>query len=932
MVASISNISNSGAAASYYAEVDDYYKSEGAPTAWQGKGAEVLGLAGGVDSETFTVLLEGRLPDGTQLGRTNAAGEIEHRPGWDITFSAPKSVSALALVARDERVIAAHERAVNRALAWLESEAATARSKALEKVGKAQASDNLVIAKFRHATSREQDPQLHSHCVILNMTQTRAGWKSIESKPFFRLQKEVGELYRQELAHELRAAGYLLDTKNIDGTFTFEVQGVPAALLQHWSSRSKQVEQALAARGKDRDSATAAEKEVAVLDTRAAKEAIDHEYLREHWKSEAKAMGHDLAAVVENAKYKLPTPEHIQAQAKEAAVRAVHKAAEHLAERTSRFSTRDLEKTARSFARGEASLADIRHAIIDAENSGALIRRQTRAYDVRTGLKDTAKGYTTLKGAETERKMLASVQRLNTETPAIATPEMTADAIKRQEQIGGYAFNKSQRAAATGILTDTRRLHIVQGYAGTAKTTSVLAAVAAQGKARGLAVRAFAPTASAANTLGTEIGSEGTTVAAHLHKLQPQTTCEQLWIIDEAGLLSASDMQRLLAKAEKAQARVVLVGDTQQLGSVEAGAAFRQIQEQGDTRVYELTEIVRQQNQNLKDAVYRAIAGDAAAVLEKIESGAGKVNEIWFEDKEESRAARVEAIVHDYTQQSVGERERSLIIAPGKDDRAQINLAVREKLKEQGAIAGDSIAIVAVETKDLTTIQAKTAEHYVIGDMLKAQRAYESLSLRKGEFAKVISVDAQRNRITVDVAGKSSEINPARFTGLQPLEAGEREIAAGDKLILRAHIADLRNGTALTVTDVDLQKRQIVAVTARGNRVTLDASQPLPIDYGYALTAHQAQGKTVDSVFVHAESQRLNLQTQQQLYVAVSRARHQAHLYTDNQKKLVDQIRRESGQKETSLARALGPPLAPPSPPLNSSTPPQPSVGAAHTL
>lgn len=928
---SVSPITNAGAAASYYSELDDYLKSESAPTAWQGKGAELLGLKGQVESEQFTTLLEGRLPDGTVLGRINSAGEVEHRAGYDLTFSAPKSVSIAGLVAGDERIIAAHERAVSRALAHIESRAATARSKALELEGKALATDNLTFATFRHSTSREQDPQLHTHAVLLNMTRTPEGWKSIESRPIFRMQKEAGEFYRQELARELRAAGYQI--KVAEGKeFNFEIGGVPDDLIQHFSQRSQQVEQALAERGKTRESASAAEKEAAALDTRRGKEALDHLELRREWQREAKE--HDLERVTAQARGHAPAD--FQKQEREQAAAAVRQAAEHLSERQARFSREELEAAARTFARGDAGVEAIQHEIRAQEHAGELINRQTRAYDLRTGRKAEVEGFTTAAAVQTERRMLESVKRLSAQVTPIASAQAAQVAIAERQKATGYLFSKEQVEVTTGILTDARRLHLVQGYAGTAKTTSVLAAVTAAATREAYQVQALAPTGAAAQLLGREIDAEAVTIASHLNQ-QTKSSAKQLWIIDETGMVSAKDMQRLLSKAESSNARVILVGDDQQLGSVEAGRAFGQVQEHLKAtggRAHELSEIVRQRNENLRGAVYSSIAGDAQAALAKIQAGAGKVVEIpaaenTKEAREAARAERVQAIAKDFSSFSPEEREKTLIIAPGRDDRAMINSAVREKLQVQGEIRGQALTALAIESKDLTATQARLSEHYAAGDLLKAHRRYQSLGLEKGQYARVTAVDAERNRITIEAYGKQTEINPGRFTGLSAYYQREIQIAAGDKLIVKSNdvAPGLKNGAELSV--VEVKGDRILARSATGKAIELDAAKPLALDYGWALTGQQAQGKTADRVLVHAESKRINLQTQQQLYVAISRARSQALVYTDDRKALVKQIKRESGQKETALPPPSPKPPQLPQPPVPAVKPPAPAIKAA---
>ena len=161
---SLSKIKSSGHAEQYFREVDDYYsKDAGASTEWVGKGAMKLGLYGKeVSSQDFRAVLEGRLMDG------NKVGQKDHSPGWDGTFSAPKSVSALALASGDFRLTLAHDKAVNDTLAWIEREASFTRIKNKDGSVALLKTPSLLIAKFRHETNREKDPQLHTHAIIMN--------------------------------------------------------------------------------------------------------------------------------------------------------------------------------------------------------------------------------------------------------------------------------------------------------------------------------------------------------------------------------------------------------------------------------------------------------------------------------------------------------------------------------------------------------------------------------------------------------------------------------------------------------------------------------------------------------------------------------------------------------------------------------------------
>ncbi len=228
---SIGALASASQGASYY-ERDGYYAKDSEEhrdaSAWAGKGAEDLGLKGPVDPGAFRAVLEGKVPDGSgqQLGRRGKDGEILHRPGRDLTFSAPKSVSIAALVGGDDRIVDAHDRAVAATLAWVEGNAAETRMKDAD-TGKMVRVGNqkIVAATFRHDTSRNLDPQLHTHAVLANMVRGGDGkWRTMANEGLYEKQKLIGMLYRGELAAGLAKLGYEIEKSHADGRF--EIAGV----------------------------------------------------------------------------------------------------------------------------------------------------------------------------------------------------------------------------------------------------------------------------------------------------------------------------------------------------------------------------------------------------------------------------------------------------------------------------------------------------------------------------------------------------------------------------------------------------------------------------------------------------------------------------------------------------------------------------------
>jgi conjugative relaxase-like TrwC/TraI family protein len=901
MVASISALSSAGQAASYY-EADDYYAEGGlAPSEWFGEAAQALGLSGEVDREQFAALLEGQVA-GQQLG-TIRDGKIEHRPGWDITLSAPKSVSIMAEVAGDKRLIAAHGAAVKVALAHVEKHMAATRIREGGEVRR-ETTGNLAIATFRHATSRAQDPQLHTHAVVINATQDKEGaWRSLEPRAFYQLQKEIGAIYRQELAHGVARLGYRIESGK---DAMFEIAGVPDKVIDALSQRTAAIDARLAERGTNREQASAAEKQIAALDTRAAKTHADHRALRADWRATADAMGFDQAGrerLVAEAQARArdldtaASPELVARQ-------AVAFAAAKLAEREAVFAASTLARTAGDFALGRIGHDHIGAAIAEAETRGELV---VRTFLDRRGAEFS--GFTTSQAIETERTML----RLETAGRGVAEPlaspitaARTVERAARQSARTGYAWTGDQKRATAELLTSRDRVAAVQGYAGTAKTTTVLVTYAREAQRRGLAVTALAPTASAATVLGEALGLRGDTVARHL--LTPESRrsgMDAVWIVDEASLLSAYDMAKLMASADTAGARLVLVGDVKQLGSVGAGAAFAQLQEAGMATA-KLAEVVRQTNAETREAVMASIEGHAGKALAALERGGGKVIEAPTPEE------RLAAIARRYIALSPAQRARTLVIEPSRDGRDKLTGLIREQLAARGELSADALRFAALEAKGLTGAEAREAASYAIGDVVRFNRDYTAKAVLRGETFTVSTVDPERGRVALqDSKGRAIDWHPRQWGAgkVEVFEVRPMELRTGDRVQFTRNDrdADRINGLGATVTSIDTAANRATVKLANGREQRLDLSDPRDahLRHVYVQTAHAAQGQTAERVLIHADSRSTNLVDQKMLYVALSRARAEAIVVTDDKDRLVRAIYERAGEKQTAMSATV---------------------------
>ena len=897
MVASVSALSSAGQAASYY-EADDYYAEGGmAPSEWFGEAAEKLGLSGEVNREKFAELLEGRIA-GQQLGTTRD-GKVEHRPGWDITLSAPKSVSIMAEVAGDKRLIKAHGAAVKVALAHVEKHMAATRIRAGGEVRR-EATGNLAIATFRHATSRAQDPQLHTHAVVINATQDKDGnWRSLEPRAFYQLQKEIGAIYRQELAHGVAALGYRIETAKDS---LFEIAGVPEKAIDALSQRAAAIDARLAERGTNRAEASAAEKQIAALDTRDAKSHADHRSLRADWRATADANGFDKGArdrLIGEARERVKACE-ATASPELLARQAVAWAAAKLSEREAVFAASTLAREAGDFAFGKAGQGAIGAAIAEAGKRGELV---PRTFLDRRGAEFA--GFTTPQAIATERTMLGLEEAGRGMAQALASPVAAARTIERaarQSARSGYAWTEDQKRATADLLTSRDRVSAVQGYAGTAKTTTVLATYAREARRHGLAVTALAPTASAATVLGEALGLRGDTVARHLFAPEVKKAGkEAVWIVDEASMLSAHDMAKLMTRADKVGARLVLVGDVKQLGSVGAGAAFAQLQQAGMATA-KLAAVVRQTNADTREAVMASIEGHAGKALAALERSGGNVIE------GATPEVRLKAMARHYLALSPAERSRTLVIDPSREGRDRLTDMIRKNLAERGELSANAVRFDALEAKGLTRAEVREAASYAIGDVVRFSRDYAAKGVRRGESFAISAVDPERGRIALEGRnGRSLDWHPRQWGAgkAEVFEPKPIELRTGDRVQFTRNDRETGrvNGLGGTVTRIDSDRGKVTLKLANGHEQKLNLPDPRDthLRHAYVQTAHAAQGQTAEHVLIHADSRSTNLVDQKMLYVALSRAKAEAVVVTDDKDRLVRAIYERAGEKQTAM-------------------------------
>lgn len=916
-------------ASHYYADQkDDYYSRDGTAAQWQGKAAEALGLAGSIQQDEFLRALRGDFGSDVTLSRSVRL-DAKARAALDMTFSPPKSVSIQALVGKDPSVVAAHDAAVTKALAFIEQELVRARhtekgATSVERTG------NAAIAKFRHETARPtegaySDPQLHTHALVMNITQRADGsWTAISNDEIYRLVSLVQSVYSAELATELERAGHAI---RYEGK-SFELAHVSRAQIEAYSKRSQDINAELASVGQTRLTASPKLKQTIALRTRQDKAPeLTREELQSDWERQATEIG------ISFSPSKAPADMTVERSPQARALTAdecLKWAIKHHTERESVMNGKDLLKTALRRSQGTGvDLADLKAAVKRSLDKGHLIlgtlqyrhakdrdgaamsrvamvdalvsrgMNRTRADEqirkaiARGEYVPTGARYTTQSAREREKRIL-QIEREGREAVAPILQVGVA-----QTALAGKKLKPGQLAAASLILSTAHRFVGVQGLAGTGKS-HMLAQVKEAAEAAGYRVQAVASYGKQIEALR-ELGMEARTVASVLEARQKdrfQLDAKTVLVIDEAGVVPARIMERLMKMAEADGARVVMLGDTGQTKAIEAGRPFHQLQVAGMETAL-MGDIVRQKSPVLKAAVELAASGQASASLGILDRKLKAVHTI------DDNGTRYSAIATKYAALDSDDRRETLIVTGTNDSRNALNEATHQAL----GLAGRGFYFNLLTRRDTTQAERRVAKYYVAGDILQPERDYKAGNLRQTEMYRVIGLAPDKpNDLIVEhvITGERTQFNPERAAKLSVYEPVQAELSAGDWVRVTRNNAklDLVNGGRFEVLAVT---PTTITIGAGGRRLTLDvANGPLHLDRAYATTSHSAQGLTCDRALINAES--FSRTTQRDVYyVAISRARHQTEIYTNDASKLtgvVDRLEQKTAALDIGLESA----------------------------
>src|SRR5580700_6950701 len=855
---------------SRHLEHSDYYaEGERVAGVWQGRGAELLGLDGAVKTEDFEALRQGLDPRTKEFLRVRHSSDrtavdgsrlAQGRSLYDFTISAPKSVSILALVGGDDRLIEAHRTAVAEALKEAETYAASRVRQA--GANEDRPTGNLALAVYHYDASRELDPQLHTHAVAANLTFDGAEgrWKALQASDIYERRAYLSEVYRNSLARKVQALGYEIenqrDARSRD--LGFEIRGVSAELLEKFSQRSRQRDQAIETFVEQRGRRPT-DNEVAVLvrESRADKltEISTRELREKQWARLTANEAQMLARMCGTQRLTL---------APEASTPSLEYAKDHIFERVSVARDQELLTEALRHGRGRIRLADLKGELSLQESAGKVLR--------------SGREIATAVSLERERNMIAAVNRgLGVFEPLGDIRSLVVSDLLRPEQKHAVEFVLQSRDRAVGI----------SGAAGTGKTATLQELRRALIEA-GRVVLAVAPTMSAVEELQKVGFTDAITVERVLQDPRMRGDIRgKVIILDEAGMVSARQMADLLRLAEDCSLRVVFSGDTKQIRSVEAGDALRILEKESRLKTVALNQVQRQTRKDYRDAM-EELRRNSERGFAKLDT-MGAVREVAISE----RAAAI-ADAYDST---VG--PSCLVVCATHDEIERVTDAIRERRKTRGELR-EGVALTRHVPLNWTAAQKADFQSYRAGQLLGFHRAAKSIA--KNDTAEVVRIGSG-GLVVRGADGTERTISKKQTGSFDVLEARPIEVSGGDRLLLTANRRETKcrttNGELVTVSAVDA-----------AGRIQLDDGRRLPVNYrsfahGYAVTAHRSQGKTVDSVIISGDGMQREL-----FYVAASRGRQSVTVITSDKERLRTTVAQSMARTSASdLVRGRGPVL-----------------------
>lgn len=823
----------------YYAAADYYTQGQELIGHWGGKGAERLGLSGQVGKEAFEQLCDNLDPrTGKPLTvRTRA----ERTVGYDFTFSVPKSVSLLYGLTEDAGMLDAFRGAVRETMQEMEVEMKTRVRRRGADTNRT--TGNMVWAEFIHTTSRPvdgvPDPQLHAHCFAFNSTfdQEEERWKAGQFRELKRDAPYFQAAFRVRLAGRLQDLGFGVVRKRDD----FEVAGIPVDVLKRFSRRTELIEKKAQEKGiTDPDRKAELGRE-----TRESKgKNLSMAELQREWRSRLSQEEQDW---IEGVLRRETVPQMPQPGERAAVDHAIG----HSFVRDAVVPERKLMTEALKRGLGAVTVNGVAKELA----ARPLIRSRVEERDMAT----------TREMLALESKIVSFARDGRGRSRPMGSPD---------RQVTRTWLNEEQKAAVRHVLASRDRVMLIRGVAGTGKTTleeEIGEALVEAGKP----VVAIAQSVKASREVLREkqVFASADTVARFLKDTQMQQTAKGgVILVDEASQLGTRDMHAVFTVADAVGARVILVGDRRQHKSVTAGEPLKLLEERAGLPVAQVTDILRQSGDYKK--VAKALSeGDTGAAFEELD----KLK--WI--KQVQGAERYKLLAAAYLTAAKergkgGNPKTALVVSPTHAEAARVTEAIRTARKANGELSVERL-VTAYVPAHLTDAQKSDPTEYEPGDLL--QFFQNATGHVKGERV----IIGESTAPPVELADRF-EVYRSRPLALA---MGDRiRVTAGGTTKDGKH--RLSNGSLFTVEGFTLQG------DIKVNDGWVIDREFGHIAHGYVTTSHASQGATVNKVFIAIDSESMKATDQRTAYVAITRGKEQAMIFTDDHLELLKAARRES--------------------------------------
>jgi ATP-dependent exoDNAse (exonuclease V) alpha subunit len=601
-----------------------------------------------------------------------------------------------------------------------------------------------------HVSSRELDPQLHTHCVVINASQKDDGkWRAFDYSEIFNNKKDLGMMYRNELAIELQKMGFKIEFVKPD---LFEIAGFDKAVLEEFSIRSKQIDarfQELKALHPNTNDAVL--KNQATLETRKVKDEPKLEVLKEQWAERLNNLGINQQNII---KHDDTLPEQLNLSVND----AVNKSMQILTETEAVINQEKIIAMTNKLNFAKFSTSEI---IENLQSNPNLVNLGSNKY-------------TTKEIKHTERAILNFVENTqNTQAKIISEPEKLRTGIEAYELSQGFSLTCDQRNAVKHILDTKDKVIAIQGDAGTGKTTMLdTVRTICDKECQDVEIVGLSFTGKAAHEIQEASNIQSSTIASFLNsKSEIDPNQKRLYVIDEASMLSIQDMKRVLQKCESENAKIVLIGDTKQLQAIGAGKIFQSLQEHEKIATVHMKESKRQSESIYKESADLMANKKTIEAFHKLTEN-NKIIEIV------SKNERFDTIATEYC----NSHKDTILVTARNADREALNSGIRLKLQEQNKISKVDNDLTIRESKNLQPADKYFTQNYAIGDIVVC---HSDLMGKAGTEIKITGINRKTNEIIgVNKSNVEFKVNVMKHGNeLNIFKETTKQFAVGEKIV-----------------------------------------------------------------------------------------------------------------------------------------------------